>query len=218
MKKLLDRSKVSKSIGVVNDHQVRNSRSRSSYSRDPEVQNGLSNSIGKTTERSTSSGTKTRGNSRTYKNIKKSTGLHTVFVDNKSKPSLKRSKFIPDEDRSISFREEQSQSIKECDNPKEEGNQGHREEKQKPSKRKRKIRNNSEYKVNSEEAKKLLETDKDFVNLKRFDYSLSKVIKRYPEGCPDRVIANALMMSEDEVEETFNKVLIKLRNLMKVKL
>lgn len=47
----------------------------------------------------------------------------------------------------------------------------------------------------------LLDTDPDWVNFKRCGNSLSKMLERYPNGCPVHVIASALMLSEEEVQE-----------------
>lgn len=70
--------------------------------------------------------------------------------------------------------------------------------------------------MNSTEMKRLVETDGDFIALKRFDFSLEKLIERYPDGCPERVIANALMIPEHEVEELYQKAVTKLRLIMGV--
>lgn len=70
--------------------------------------------------------------------------------------------------------------------------------------------------MNSIEAKKRINEDPDFVNLKRFNYSLAQLLERYPEGCPDRVIAAALMIPETEVEEIYDTVVTKLRMIMGV--
>lgn len=64
--------------------------------------------------------------------------------------------------------------------------------------------------------KKRLELDPDFIALKRFDYSLQKLLQRYPEGCPDRIIANALLIAEEDVEEIYGSTVLKLRGLMGV--
>lgn len=72
--------------------------------------------------------------------------------------------------------------------------------------------------MTDEEAQRKLETDEDFVCLKRFDYSLRKVVERYPDGCPDRVIASALMLSEEELAEVYETIVSKLRGLMGVTL
>jgi len=71
-----------------------------------------------------------------------------------------------------------------------------------------------------EEIKNKITEDPDFIGLKRFDYSLAKLLKRYednPEGCPDRVIAHALMISEEEVELLYQRSISRLRKLMGVK-
>lgn len=62
-----------------------------------------------------------------------------------------------------------------------------------------------------EEVKLRLETEPDFVNLKRYGYSLERVMDRYPDGVPDRLVAQALCMSEEEVEEFYEEVVLKLR-------
>lgn len=67
-----------------------------------------------------------------------------------------------------------------------------------------------------EEAKKQVELNPKFIYSKRFDNSLQKCIDRYPDGVPDKVIAQCLMMTEEEVEETFQKVVQKLQKVMKV--
>jgi hypothetical protein len=70
--------------------------------------------------------------------------------------------------------------------------------------------------MNEEEARKKVNEDPDFVNSKRYDYSLQKLEERYPDGAPDNVIANALMIEEKEVEPEFDKVVVKLREKMGV--
>lgn len=62
----------------------------------------------------------------------------------------------------------------------------------------------------------LVEHDDDYVHIKRFDFSLKKVIDRYPDGAPNKVVAQALMISEEEAEELYQKVVEKLRKSMKV--
>lgn len=66
------------------------------------------------------------------------------------------------------------------------------------------------------EAKTMIETDEDFVFLKRYDYSLAKLLERYPDGCPDRIIAAALMVTEDDVAQMWDRIVEKLRNAMGV--
>ena len=70
--------------------------------------------------------------------------------------------------------------------------------------------------MNSHEQKKLVAEDPNYVALKRFEFSLEKVLDRYPEGCPDRLIAQALMIPEHEVEELYQNAVVKLRMIMGV--
>jgi hypothetical protein len=66
------------------------------------------------------------------------------------------------------------------------------------------------------EAKKRVAEERDYVAIKRFDFSLEKLVKRYPDGAPIHVIAEALMISEPEVEELYQKAVVKLRHIMGV--
>lgn len=66
------------------------------------------------------------------------------------------------------------------------------------------------------ERKIMIETDPDYIASKRFDYSLNKLLERYPDGCPDRIIATALMIDEEEVEILYQNIVLKLRSIMGV--
>lgn len=68
----------------------------------------------------------------------------------------------------------------------------------------------------SEEIKKKILSDHDFVYLKRYGYSVEKVLDRFPDGAPTKLIAQGLMMSEEEVEEMLQSVILKLRSALKV--
>lgn len=70
--------------------------------------------------------------------------------------------------------------------------------------------------MTTEEAMQRIVEDPDFVNLKRFEYSLAQVMDRWPEGAPDRTIAQALMISEDDVQALYQGVVAKLQGLLKV--
>lgn len=59
--------------------------------------------------------------------------------------------------------------------------------------------------------KELISTHPDYINIKRFDYSLEKLLDRYPNGAPDRIIAQALDMTEDEMKELYQQALEKLK-------
>jgi len=65
-----------------------------------------------------------------------------------------------------------------------------------------------------DESKKRILNEPDYINLKRFDYSLAKLMERYPDGAPDKVIASALMMTEVDVDELYEDVVQKLRALI----
>jgi len=70
--------------------------------------------------------------------------------------------------------------------------------------------------MNEEDARKRLNEEPDFVNAKRYEYSLAQLEERYPDGAPDNIIANALMIDEEEVEAEYGKVVEKLRDIMGV--
>ncbi len=61
-----------------------------------------------------------------------------------------------------------------------------------------------------------LQDDEDHVNLKRFGYSLTETLKRYPDGVPEHLIAQALELEEEEVAELYQDVVERLREIMKV--
>lgn len=70
-----------------------------------------------------------------------------------------------------------------------------------------------------DEARRRVESDPDFIFSKRFDFSLAKCIEKYednPNGVPVKIIAQSLVMTEEEVEDTFQEIIKKLRILMKV--
>lgn len=56
----------------------------------------------------------------------------------------------------------------------------------------------------------------DWINLKRFNNSLNEVVERYPDGCPDHVIAGGLMIDETEVDILYAQIVVKLRTFMNV--
>jgi hypothetical protein len=70
--------------------------------------------------------------------------------------------------------------------------------------------------MNIDDMRYRLRTEPDFIGMKRFDYSLAKLLERYPEGCPDKIIAQALLVSEPEVEEMYQKAIARLRIIMGV--
>lgn len=59
-------------------------------------------------------------------------------------------------------------------------------------------------------------SDPDFVYLKRYGYSITKAVDAFPEGCSDRVIAQALGIQEDQVQRMYQEIIVKIRNSLKI--
>lgn len=68
------------------------------------------------------------------------------------------------------------------------------------------------------EVQQMLHDDHEFIALKRFDYSITKLEERYPDGAPDHVIAAALFITEEDVELQYQAIVAKLRAAMGVAL
>lgn len=60
--------------------------------------------------------------------------------------------------------------------------------------------------------------DEDFIYSKRFSYSLALLLERYPDGVPDRVLAAALMITEDDIEAHYQRIVRTLRTAMGIPL
>jgi hypothetical protein len=54
----------------------------------------------------------------------------------------------------------------------------------------------------------------DYIYLKRYGNSMQRLIKRYPDGCPAHIIASALDITEEQVEERYQEVVTKLQDRM----
>ena len=70
--------------------------------------------------------------------------------------------------------------------------------------------------LSKEEIKFRVENDADFIAIKRFEYSIEKLMERYPDGVPQRIIAQALATTEQNVEKLYQRAIGKLRQAMKV--
>lgn len=70
--------------------------------------------------------------------------------------------------------------------------------------------------LTTEQVREKLKNDPDFVYLRRFDFSLANVLERYPDGCPNKLIASALMLTELDVEKYYQEAISILRNFMGV--
>jgi hypothetical protein len=66
--------------------------------------------------------------------------------------------------------------------------------------------------MTTDEMKAKILTDPDFVALKRFGYSLQTLLAKYPDGVPEKLIAQALLMSEAEVEALYDETVEKLKD------
>ncbi len=66
------------------------------------------------------------------------------------------------------------------------------------------------------ERRKRLHTEADYINIKKYKNRMSNLLKRYPESTPDKVIALALMLPEEQVEVEYQRIVQKLREFMKV--
>jgi hypothetical protein len=60
--------------------------------------------------------------------------------------------------------------------------------------------------------------DPDFIAIKRFDFSLIKLLERFPEGVPDHVIENALDLTTEEAEVLYEGIVVKLQKALNVKI
>ena len=63
--------------------------------------------------------------------------------------------------------------------------------------------------------KKKIAEDADFIYCPRLGNSLSKLLDKHPEGIDDERIQKILLMTEKEVEATYQSALEKLRKLIK---
>jgi hypothetical protein len=57
-------------------------------------------------------------------------------------------------------------------------------------------------------------SDPDYIGIKRFQNSLEALLQRYPEGCPDHIVASALMITEEEAEAIYAEIVKKLKGLI----
>lgn len=65
--------------------------------------------------------------------------------------------------------------------------------------------------MTSEEVMHRVHVDPNFINLKRFDYDISRLLHRYPDGVPVRLIAASLCITEEEVHMIYEDVVGRLR-------
>lgn len=66
------------------------------------------------------------------------------------------------------------------------------------------------------DVKNMLETNPDYIAIKRYKNSLTILENRYPDGAPDHIIAKALLISEEEVEKRYQEIVALLRQYVGV--
>jgi hypothetical protein len=60
-----------------------------------------------------------------------------------------------------------------------------------------------------------IEDEEDYISSSRYDNSIKKIREKYPNGCPDHVIATVLEQTEEWVKKMYQKVISNLRKRMK---
>jgi hypothetical protein len=65
--------------------------------------------------------------------------------------------------------------------------------------------------MTTEEVLALINNDPDFIHVKRFDFSMAKLLERFPDGAPDRTIAQALMITPDDVQRIYDDIVERLK-------
>lgn len=70
--------------------------------------------------------------------------------------------------------------------------------------------------MDDKDVQHMLETDVDFVAIRRYRFSLTALEERYPDGAPDHIIAKALEIPEADVEARYQRIVLDLRAKMGV--
>jgi hypothetical protein len=68
----------------------------------------------------------------------------------------------------------------------------------------------------SEEKKHKILNDEDYIDYPKFKNSLKKLIEKYPNGVDNETIAKALMMTEEEIEDTYQSAINKIKESLGV--
>ena len=59
-----------------------------------------------------------------------------------------------------------------------------------------------------------IDSDEDFIIAPRHRNSLNTLLKNNPDGMEDKIIARALNMTVEEVNEVYEKAIVKLRSIL----
>lgn len=71
-------------------------------------------------------------------------------------------------------------------------------------------------KMGETKVQSLIDTDPDFVAVPRYGCSLDTLCKAHPEGASDRLVAQALSISEEQAHTLYLSVVAKLRTFFKL--
>jgi len=61
-----------------------------------------------------------------------------------------------------------------------------------------------------------LETEEDFIHAPRYGNSIKTIREKYPNGCPDHLIASVMQQKEEEIQKRYLEIISCLREKMKV--
>lgn len=71
--------------------------------------------------------------------------------------------------------------------------------------------------MTDDEIIKRLVTEEDFVFAPRYQNSVKVLIEKYPDGVPDRIIAQALQIDVSEVTEAFDRAIAKIKKQIRAR-
>ena len=58
-----------------------------------------------------------------------------------------------------------------------------------------------------QDVKQMMEQNPDYIAIKRYCNSLAALEKRYPDNIPSHIVALALNLTEEQVEEEYQKII-----------
>ena len=68
-----------------------------------------------------------------------------------------------------------------------------------------------------QDVKQMLEEVPDYIAIKRYGNSLTALQKRYPDNIPSHIVALALELTEEAVEQRYQEIVTDLRTQMGIK-
>lgn len=68
----------------------------------------------------------------------------------------------------------------------------------------------------TEEKKRKIAEEEDFIDYPKFKNSLKNLIDKYPNGVENDVIAKVLMLKQEEVEKIYQKSIEKIKKTLKL--